>query len=340
MSRTRAVLAAAIAILAGLAVPQASRADVSAQTAAAAKAEGTVVWYSSLDTVTLNTLVGIFNDTHPGIKLTALQIGSAVIPARVMTERAAGKYNADVVACDQFAFSQLAESDAFQPFKPSEPGKYIKGTLDPKGIWVAFFTDTTVIAWNPDRLRADGLKPPTSLADLAKPEWKGKLGIDGSAFNWYQGVLATQKNARDMLKKMADNKPLITSGHSATITQLVNGEFDVTPTAYGYMAERARLAGRPIEFLSPSPVSVGLELVAILKNAPHPNAARVLVDWLLSPRVQQFFADDGRTPTRTDIKSDLRVFNAKMPFYILPAPAKDEYNGLVSNFKAIFGIAG
>jgi iron(III) transport system substrate-binding protein len=318
---------------------QDGRADQPPQIVTAAKSEGTVIWYSSVDTATLNTLVGLFNDSHPGITVKALQIGSNLIPAKVMTERAAGKYNADVVTCDQFAFSQLTESDVFQPFQVAGPGNYLKGTLDPKGYWAAFFTDTTVIAWNPDRLKADGLKPPASLADLTKPEWKGKLGMDGSAFNWYQGMLATQKNAQQMLKKIADNKPLVTSGHSATITQLVDGEYDATPTAYGYMAERARLAGRPIEFLSPNPVPVGLELVAILKNAPHPNAARVFVDWLLSKRAQQFFADDGRTPTRTDIKSDLRVFNAKMPFYVMPAPVRSEYNDLVSGYKTLLGIA-
>jgi iron(III) transport system substrate-binding protein len=339
MIRKLGVLAAIVAAFSFLSPPP-SNADVSPQTLAAAKSEGTILWYSALDTPTLNALVTLFNDTHPGIVLKGLQIGSSALPARVMTERAAGKTNADVVSCDQFGFSQLAESDVFAPFKPADPSKYLKGTLDPKGIWVAFFTDTTVIAWNPDRVRAAGLKPPTSLADLTKPEWKGRLGIDGSAFNWYQGLMATQKNAQDLMKQMAANKPMITSGHSATITQLVNGEFDVTPTAYGYMAERARLAGRPIEFLSPNPVLVGLELAATLKNAPHPNGARVLLDWLLSPRAQQFFADDGRTPTRLDVKSDLRVFNPKMPFFILPAPTKDEYNGLVSNYKAIFGIAG
>lgn len=306
----------------------------------AGQPESTVVWYSSLDTGTLNGVVNLFNSTHPGITLRALQIGSSLIPTRIMTERTAGQYNADLVSCDQFGFSQLAENDVFQQYRPANSKAYLKGTIDPKGYWVAYFTDTTVLAWNPQRLKADGLKPPTSLADLTKPEWKGKIGIDGSAYNWYQGLLATSKDAPDYLKKLADNKPMITSGHSATINQLVNGEYDVTPTAYGYMAERARLAGRPIDFISPMPVPIGLELVAILKNAPHPNAARVVVEWLLSKPAQQFFADDGRTPTRLDVKGDERVFNGKMPFYILPAPARGEYNGLVSTFKAILGIGG
>jgi iron(III) transport system substrate-binding protein len=335
----RKLAAAVVALIACFAGAPGSNADMPAQIVNAAKAEGTVVFYSSLDVPTLDRLVRLFNDTHPGITVKALQMGSNTIPPRVMTERTAGRYLADVVSCDQFAFSQLAESDVFQPFKVADPGRYLKGAIDPKGYWASFFTDTTVIAWNPDRLKADGLKPPTSLADLTKPEWRGKLGIDGSAFNWYEGVLATQKNASEMLKKIAGNKPLVTSGHSATITQLLNGEYDVTPTAYGYMAERARLAGRRIEFLSPTPVPVGLELVAIFKNAPHPNAARVFVDWLLSERAQQFMADDGRTPTLLDVKGDLRVFNAKMPFYVMPAPARSEYNDLVSAYKALLGIA-
>jgi iron(III) transport system substrate-binding protein len=336
----RVLTVAAAACLALLGDVSSGAAQTSSQIEAAAKAEGTITWYSSLDNVTLNGLVQLFNDSHPGIVLKALQISSSIVPARISTERAAGKYIPDAVTCDQFSCSQLAEAGAFQRFSVANPKLYLKGTIDPKGYWVAFQTDTTVLAWNPQRLKADGLKPPASLADLVKPEWKGKIGIDGSAYNWYQGLLASQKNAQDMLKKIVENKPLITSGHTATITQLMNGEFDVTPTAYGYMAEHARLAGRPIDFLYPTPMPVGLELIAILKNAPHPNGARLLVDWLLSKRAQQFFADVQRTPARLDVKGDERVFNSKFPFFILASPARDEYNGMVSNFKALLGIAG
>ena len=71
----------------------------------------------------------------------------------------------------------------------------MKGSVDPKGSWIALFSETTVIAWNPEKLKADGLRPPASLADLGKPEWRGKIGLDDAAFNWYQAVLLTQKDA-------------------------------------------------------------------------------------------------------------------------------------------------
>jgi ABC-type Fe3+ transport system substrate-binding protein len=54
-------------------------------------------------------------------------------------------------------------------------------------------------------------------------------------------------------------------------------------------------------------VIVGLEPVAIAKNAPHPIAARILVDWLLSKEMQQFFADDERTSARSDVTNDARI---------------------------------
>lgn len=338
-ARSARVCGVLVAVALSLAGAGAGRADVPASVAAAAKAEGTIVWYSALDDGTLNGAVALFNRTHPGIVLKALRLGSAQIPPRVMTERTAGKYNADVVSCDQLTFSQLAQADVFQRVAVANPSRYLRGTIDPKGQWVAFYTDTTAIAWNPERLKADGLKPPVSLADLARPEWRGKVGIDSTAFNWYQSVLATQKNGKELLKRIADNKPFITSGHSATITQLISGEFDATPTAYGYMAERARLAGQPIDFTNPRPVAVGLELAAIMKNAPHPNGARVLVDWLLSKPAQQFFADDGRTPTLGEIKADARVFNPAQPYYIPAAPGQTEFQDLVSSFKALLGIA-
>ncbi|HXF34924.1 MAG TPA: extracellular solute-binding protein [Candidatus Acidoferrales bacterium] len=314
--------------------------SAAASVSAAPSAESTVVWYSALDRQTLNTVVQKFNAIHPGLTLEALQSGSALIPPRVMTEQTAGKYNVDVVSCDQFGLSQLADAGLFQRYKPRDADKFIKGAIDPKGYWVSLLNSTTVIAWNPQRLKLDRLSPPKSLDDLAKPEWKGKLGIDGVAYNWYQGLLATRKDAPALLKRLADNKPLITSAHNITIAQLINGEFDATPTAYGYLAERARRAGKPIDFLTPSPVIVGLEPVAIAKNAPHPIAARILVDWLLSKEMQQFFADDERTSARSDVTNDARIFNLKMPFYILPAPDRTEYNAWVSAYKALLGIAG
>jgi iron(III) transport system substrate-binding protein len=321
-------------------VPVAGAAAVAPSVAAAAKAEGTVVWYSALEAPALNMMVEKFNASHPGIVVQGLQIASTRIPPRVLTEESAGKVLGDVINGDQLSVSQLGETNLLQPFTVTDPEKFVKGSIDPKGMWAAVFSETTVIAWNPQKLKADGLRPPTSLADLGRPEWRGKIGLDNAAFNWYQAVLLTQKDAAATLKRIADNHPLMTSGHTVTVTQLQNGEFDVTPTAYGYMADQRHAAGQPVDFLNLTPNLVNLEPVAILKGAPHPNAARVLVDWLLSPEGQTLIAGTGHTSRRLDVANNLRVFDPRKPSYVMPAPDRTQYNALVSGYKALFGIGG
>lgn len=335
--RADAWRAAVAAVLLAAAAPAAGNAAVSPAVAAAAKTEGTVVWYSALDAQSLNLVVQKFNATHPGIVAQALQVGSTLIPARVMTEQSAHKVIADVVSGDQFSVGQLAEVGALQPFTVSDRQKFAPGSFDPNGRWAAMFSETTVIAWNPQKVRADGLRPPVSLDDLARPEWKGRLGIDSSAFNWYQAVLLTQKNASDTLKKIAANHPLITTGHTVTVTQLANGEFDATPTAYGYMVEQQRVAGLPVDFINLNPMLVNLEPVAIVKDAPHPNAARVLIDWLLSQEAQTLIAGTGHTSRRLDVPNNLRISNPKIPSFIMPSPDRNAYNTMVNGYKALLG---
>jgi iron(III) transport system substrate-binding protein len=305
----------------------------------AAKSEGQVTWYSSLDAPTLNSLAARFNAEHPDIALSVVQISDERLLARIMTERTAAKHVADVVSLDQLGFSQLAGAGVMAPFKPAVGGEFVKGTFDAQGRWVACFFFTDVIAWNPGRLKADHLSAPASFADFASPAWRGKFAVDANAFTWYQSVVATQSNAGDLLKRIAANQPLITNGHTATVRQLVDGEFDATPTAYGYMAEKERLANRPIAFLTPKPVSLTFHLAGLVQGAPHPDAAQVLLSWLLTQEPQQMIADSGRSPVRLGLRSDALVFSPKMSAYVLPLLTRDDYNRMLTDFRTYFGIA-
>jgi iron(III) transport system substrate-binding protein len=324
-----------------LAVPRLAAASVGPDVMAAAKREGVVVWYSSVDTKTLGALVQRFNQIHPGITLQTLQISSNLIPARMITEQRGGKFNADVTSGDIVPMSQLAAAGALQPYHPAEADKFVRGAIDPNGYWTALYNDTTVIAWNPKKLEADHLKPPASLADLAKPEWRGKIGLDATAYNWYQGLTELGPDAQTLLKAIAANHPLITQGHTNTVMQLEAGEFDVTPTAYGYLADKDHRAGLAVDFLNPRPLLVGLTPVGLVKNAPHPNAARVLLDGLLSREGQNAIVElSGRPSARTDVNNNPKVLNARMPVHIIKAPNPSEYNALVAQYKALLGIGG
>jgi iron(III) transport system substrate-binding protein len=308
----------------------------------AAEKEGTVVWYSTMETKDLDNTVQAFQRKYPRIKLQTLRLGSAQLPVRVITEQRGGKYNADVLSGDGFQVAQLVSAGALEKYRIPDTGKFLPFTTDPNGYWVDLYQNTTVIAWNPQRLQADQLAAPHDVTDLANPGWKGgKIGIDGSALNWYVGTLQVEKNGNQLMQRLAANKPVITAGHTVTMTQLEAGEFDATPTVYGYYADQEKRAGRPVDWINPKPLLVTLNPVGLAKNAPHPNAARVLIDWLTSKEGQQFLASQGggEISSRVDVKSNPRVWNPKDPYIVVPAPDPAKYNEDVQNFKTTFGIA-
>lgn len=158
-----------------------------------------VVWYTTIQTTTINAIVKRFEQIYPGITLEPLRLGSAQLPPRIITEEHGGKYNVDVIQGDDFQFAQLLDAGVLQRYPNPEASQFIKGTVDPNGMWTNMVANTTVIAYNPQRLKTDGLKPPASVADLAQPHWKGRVGIDAGAFNWYIGMLQTRPSGTDEL---------------------------------------------------------------------------------------------------------------------------------------------
>jgi iron(III) transport system substrate-binding protein len=309
----------------------------------AANREGSVVWYATMNTKDMDRTADEFMRTHPAIKVEMLRLGSSQLPARIATEQRGGKFNADVISGDFFQVSQLVAIGAFDKYVPPESGKFLKGTVDPSGFWTNLYQNTTVIAWNPQRLAADHLKAPTSFADFAKPEWKGKFGFDTGAINWFLGIMQSEGNAgSDLAKRIAGNAPVKTTGHTQTVSSLEAGEFDATPTAYGYMAYQEKHAGMPVDFRNPSPLFVSLNPIGLAKSAPHPDAARVFIDWMTSKAGQTYIVErgGGEISSRSDVKNNPQIFDAKRPFMVLRIPNAAQYNDLEQRFRAMLGLPG
>lgn len=286
--------------------------------------EGSVVWYTSVGLEYLTPIVRRFEASHPGIHVQTLRLAANLIPARIVTEQRSGRFGVDVVNADNIPMAQLQAAGALDPATPLRD----------------VYLNTTVIAWNAKKLAADGLRPPASIADLAKPEWKGKIGIDATAYNWYQGMLETVSKARELLKAIAANHPFIAAGHDAIVAQLSDGEFDVTPTAYGFLCETARAAGHPIAWLNGRPVLVDASLITLARNPPHPAAARIFLQWLLSKDGQQAIVDlTGRSSQVPGVHNNPQVWDAHAPIHIVNAPDAAAYNALVSEYKTLLGVS-
>lgn len=327
---------AALLALAPAAVPAA----ISPGVVAAAKREGIVVWYTTLDDKTLAAISTRLGQLYPDITLKALVLSTRVMGPRLIAEQRGRNVVADLVEGDGLQINQLVAQGILQSYRPSEAAKFLKGAVEPNGYYTSLYEDALVIAWNPARVKADGLKPPATLADLTKPEWNHHLGISAASFSWLAGLQLTQRDTADVMRKLAAGSPFVSSSHFTVMTQLEAGEFDATPTAYGHLAELDRQAGKPVDFVALRPQLLSPIVVGLVNNAPHPNAARVMLEWLLSKDGQQLIAQtSGRTSARTDVVNNPHLFNVKEPYFVIPPPDAAQYNAIVKTFNDTFGIS-
>lgn len=315
-----------------------------AQLAKAAAEEGTVTWYTTFASDDVTPVLAAFNKTYPKIKVNVLRLSADQIPPRIMTEQKAQTYDADVVSGDSPQVAQLISNQALQPFTPPDAPRLPAGLTLPKGYEGVVYALTTAIVYNPAALKQQGLSVPESWEDLTKPEWRGKFSIDPAAINWYDPMIQIMGHdkALGLLKKLGQNDPVAVESHTQAITDVQSGEPIATATGYGYKA--AQLADKTpdrVAFMNADPMPVSLNLVDVVKNAPHPAAARLLDDWLVSKAGQEaIVAQTKQTSIRSDVKNDATVWSPSRwkPAFGQPMMKAADYNSDLSEYQAALGV--
>jgi iron(III) transport system substrate-binding protein len=311
---------------------------------AAAKKEGTVVLYGSMTLPQMTALAQRFKDDY-GIPVKILRMESQELPSRMITEERSGKFEADVMDEPGFQTDQLKRQGMLVQYRPPENAELIKGTVDPDGYWTSIFLNTEAIAYNPKKLAEYGLRPPTSWTDFTKPEWRGRFGIFVGSYEWYAAMKRKygEDGGNKLMKALAANEPRMLNTHVVGITMVESGDVPGVPNVYAYQAEQERRKGGAIAIVNPDPTVVELHCIGIVKNAPHPNAARLLERWMLSPQTQEWVASDaglGRIAARKGIEDDPMIWNAKVRYMISDPASSVNYAQDVTAFNAIFGIPG
>jgi iron(III) transport system substrate-binding protein len=328
--RYRAVLPAAAAVLAlttaacsssasggsgGAPAKASSSLDALAPSALAAEAakEGTVTWYTTFADDDVQPFVKAFNKQYPKIKVNALRLSADKIPPRVITEQRGGKFNADVVSGDSPQVAQLLQAGALQPYTPKDIAPLPSGLDLPTGYEGVVYAVTTVVAYNPAVVKQKHLPVPTSWEDLTKPAWKGQFSIDPGAVNWYDSLVQQMGHdkALALIKALGANKPVFVESHTQALTDVQAGEPAGAATAYGYKASslKKKTPGQ-LEFSNSNPLPASLTLVDVVKKAPHPAAARVFEDWIVSKAGQQAVVDvTNHTSIRPDVTNDPAVWD-------------------------------
>lgn len=311
-----------------------------AQLASAAAKEGSVTWYTTFSDDDVQPTIKAFNKAYPKVKIEALRLSADQIPPRVITEQKGGKYNADVISGDSPQVAQLIQAGAMQPYTPKDQAPLPSGLTLKKGYEGVVYINTTVIAYNPTVLKQDNLPAPTDWQELAKPIYKGKFSVDPTAVNWYDSLVKSMGHdkALSTLKGLGANKPVFVESHTDALTDVQSGEPPIAATAYGYKAaDMLKDDATTMAFTNDNPLSASLNLVDLVKNAPHPAAARLFEDWLVSKAGQQAIVDlTNHTSVRSDVNNDPKVWDPTnwKPAYGDPNLSGEAYNQEQTELKS------
>lgn len=270
----------------------------------AAAAEGLVVFYSSVPSTVLETLAAAFSKEHPGIRLEYYRSTSTGVLNRLNAEIDAGRVNADVVhLADTTEMDALKRRERLARYDSAEYAAYPSRYIDPDKTWFTARAHFTVIGYN-TRL-VPPTQVPTSWLDLTAPSSKGRISVTdprsiGGGTYWRHAMWALFGPA--YMQNIAANQPLLTLGIANINDRIISGEVAMAPN-FSYLIDEAMLVkGAPIAAAYPkegAPLIPGL--VGAVAKGPHPNAAKVLVDYIASRRGQEVFNGNYTYSVRPDV---------------------------------------
>lgn len=262
-----------------------------------AKKEGKVVWYSSLLLPQAQEICNLFNAKQLGIECVLHRDGSGKLYRRYRQEAKGNIYVADVMHTSNIGHFLIMRDKLkiLQPYKPKGIGDFLSAFTTKDHSWTILRASVLAPAYNTKYVTAG--EAPKSWKDFLDPKWKGRLVHAHPAYSGFvtQGMIAmVNLFGWEYYEKMVQQRPKIVQSAGATLTLIERGEAHMTVGTPAYTIFGHVKKGEPVAMVLPKE---GVPFIpsptAILKKAPHPNAAKVFTDFLASREAQQALANQG-----------------------------------------------
>jgi iron(III) transport system substrate-binding protein len=286
-------------------------ADRDQRVAAAAKQEGTVVVYTSLNTKDSVPIVEVFEKKY-GVKVELWRSSSEKVLQRAVTEARAGRYAVDAFELNGPELEAMWREGLLDRFYSPQAKNMPPQAFAKNGAYVADRFNFFTIAYNTNLVKPNEV--PSSYEDLLKPAWVGRIGIEASDTDWFGSIVHAmgEKKGLAFFRKLADMKPQMRTGHTLMAELVSSGEIALAATIYNHNAERLKVKGAPIEWKALAPTFGRPNGVAVAKRAEHPNAALLFADFMLSLEGQRLIQKVNRVPASNKVDSKLNDFPYQM----------------------------
>lgn len=305
----------------------------------AARREGRVVWYTVAGES--QQIAQEFEKKYPFIKVEVVRSTVYPLLTRMLNEARAGNYLFDVVRQSTFTFGQLIQRGLIQPYDSPERRGFDSGWKDKQGYWTSTDDNYFVIGYN-TRLVSER-EAPKDWDDLLLPRWRGQISLDPDNHLLLGGLEQSwgREKALAYFRKLAQQQIQFRKGNTLIAQLVVAGEYPLG-FVYAHRVEFLKSQRAPIDWVSTmNPIVTTGGPLGLAAKAEHPNAGKLLIDFVLSREGQLQFRKLYRIPSRADLEPLSPKLDTKK-LHLLPlSPAlADREDDWKKQFRSIFGLPG
>jgi iron(III) transport system substrate-binding protein len=257
-------------------------ADRTARLIANAKLEGSLSLYASMAEKDLRRLVSEFERRY-GIKVNVWRSGKNRVLQRAVTEARAGRFEVDVVHNPSPEMELLHRERLLQEVRSPHQRELISEAVASHREWAGPRVYIFVQAYNTDKVKAEEL--PRTFRDLLDRRWKGRIAVEAKEQEWFFTLvrhMGEENGLKFFRELVAANGLSVRNGNALLNNLVVAGEVPLALTLYSYLPEQSRRGGAPVNWIALQPTIAYTDGVGIMKRAPHPNAAVLFYDFVLS----------------------------------------------------------
>ncbi len=260
-----------------------------------AKKEGTVSWWGSLKPNDAQELITAFNTIYPFIKVNYWRGGDKERNTRIETEHSIGRLSVDVSEPADFttSYPRWRANGLVEEYTDFIPGlsSMDKRLYSKHGDWAQIGNNVLVPMYNTNLVSS--AEAPKSWEDFLHPKWKGKIGLTTDIKAWYTLALDEKgwglEKTENFLKKLKQQGPIWAAGHSAGYSLLMAGEYSLMGENYLRYLFDSKKKAVPVNWVRAQPLVVTGGTFLLTKKGPHPNAARLFIEWLFSPNAAPLY---------------------------------------------------
>jgi iron(III) transport system substrate-binding protein len=293
---------------------------------AAAKKEGELMLYSSLTQEDQLKLAADFKRRY-GVTVNFWRGSQTNLLHRVTSETRGGRFEFDAIETNAPQLEVLAREKLLQKMNsPYVEQELLPETTPAHGEWAADRLNLLVYVYNTDAVKPPDL--PQAWQDLLDPKWKGRIGLESSNAEWFGALVSSmgEKSGLDLFQRMAGNGVAVRTGHTHSTGRVIAGEIPLVLGVYSHDVDRMKAKGAPVNWFLLPPAIVLPSAVAVSRRAPHPNAAALFYDYMLTDG-QRLYLELHRIPANKNYDTPVRrLVQERLSYKVVnPQVAVDEH---------------